>query len=361
MPTLPLYLPSRKSRDATHRVTAPGGYEWWYFDAEDPATDTQIVAILLDGFVFHPEYLRRCAAYHRAPTRNAPPVPSDYPCAYFIVYRAGKILAQFMSQYSPGSFQSSTASPQVNVGLNTMSCEDSKNYQLHLEGSPWHLTWQGPKRPDGGKLSGDFTFSPALPHDPHEREFLSHRMTGADHRWIIAAPLCKTTGTIRYTPSAGGAEEVIPFSGRGYHDHNFGSGPIGPGLRRWMWGRVLLESRVLTFHLAAPRDRSLPPETHLIDANLESFQERTDQHWEYPIDRRGGSGLGYPSTLQYGNQLTLSEPRVIDSTPFYLRLIYRAAIPGQPATNALCEIAYPHRLRWPVLGRMIEMSIHRIP
>jgi carotenoid 1,2-hydratase len=359
MPSLPLYLPEVLSLDASHHVTAAGGYEWWYFDAEDRATDTQIVAIFLDGFVFHPEYLRRYSAYHRAPTRNSPPVASDYPCAYFVIYRAGKVLAQFMTQYPAGSFQANTDSPRVAIGPNSMRCDESGSYQLHLEGSPWHLTWQGPRRPEHARLSADFEFCPRLSHAPHEREFLSRGMTGADHRWVIAAPLCHVAGTIRFIPSASQAEEIITFHGRGYHDHNFGSGPLGPGLRRWMWGRILLESRAFTFHFAEPRDRLRAPETHLIDATQDQFLERTDQHWEYRIDRRGGTGLGYPSTVRYGDRITLTNPRVIDSTPFYLRLMYQAAVHGEPVATAFCEVAYPHRLRWPVLGRMIEMSIHR--
>ena len=54
--------------------------------------------------------------------------------------------------------------------------------------------------------------------------------------------------------------------------------------------------------------------------------------------------------------LSLGNPRLIDSSPFYLRLIYDATTRGKAGT-AFCEVAYPHRLRWPILGRMIEMSI----
>ena len=38
--------------DGWHDVRAPGGYEWWYFDAEDAATDTQIVAIFLYAAIY---------------------------------------------------------------------------------------------------------------------------------------------------------------------------------------------------------------------------------------------------------------------------------------------------------------------
>jgi len=57
-----------------------------------------------------------------------------------------------------------------------------------------------------------------------------------------------------------------------------------------------------------------------------------------------------------GDALELSNPRLIDSSPFYLRMIFDASCRGRPA-QAFCEVAYPHRLRWPILGRMIEMSV----
>ncbi len=56
--------------------------------------------------------------------------------------------------------------------------------------------------------------------------------------------------------------------------------------------------------------------------------------------------------------LSLRDPQVVDASPFYLRVAYAATVRGVPA-RAFCEVAYPHRLRWPVLGRMIEMSIAR--
>ena len=47
---------------------------------------------------------------------------------------------------------------------------------------------------------------------------------------------------------------------------------------------------------------------------------------------------------------------LVEDSPFYLRATY--ATEHGPA---FCEIAYPHRLRWPVLGRMIEMSVDTRP
>jgi len=78
MPKISLYRTDVADPDASHDVRAPGGYEWWYFDAEDTANDRQIVAIFLNGFIFHPGYLRAYRRYMNRPTRFAPPLPQDY-------------------------------------------------------------------------------------------------------------------------------------------------------------------------------------------------------------------------------------------------------------------------------------------
>ena len=355
MPTLPLLNPDA-APDGWHDVRAPGGYEWWYFDAEDAATDTQVVAIFLDGFVFHPAYLRRHFAYLRRPTRVPPAVAGDFPCAYFVVYRGGRVLHQFMTQYAPADFAATAGGPDVRIGPNRLTAADG-SLHLTMSGSPWHLTWQGPKTSRDQTLSADLTFRPRLPHAPAERPFFSRELAGADHHWVLANPLCDVAGTVRCGGGAGG--EAIDFTGRGYHDHNYGTGPIGPGLRRWVWGRVLFENRAVTFHHATPRDRSLSDETHVLEATAAAARGfATKPAVDWSMRSLASMNLAYPRSLEFGEILSLRNPRVVDAAPFYLRLIYDAVSRGERG-RAFCEVAHPHRLRWPVLGRMIEMSIDR--
>ncbi|HEX8322428.1 MAG TPA: hypothetical protein VF595_00820 [Tepidisphaeraceae bacterium] len=342
--------------DASHDVRAPGGYEWWYFDAEDPATDTQIVAIYLHGFIFHPGYLRAYARYVRRPTKTLPPLPGDFACMYFVVYRGGRILHQFMTQVPPNAYAAARDAVDVTVGPSTLT-RDADGLKLRIEGTPWKLTGRGPQTLVDQRLHADLTFAPSLPHAPQERRFLSRAMTGADHHWVIASPLCDVRGEIRLDPIRGGAGEVIHFTGRGYHDHNYGTAPLGPGLAKWIWGRAIVGGRVVTFHYAVPRDRTLPAESHLVTADADGVTEQRVLP-EIRFDRRTAVGLAFPSRIAWPDVMTLTNPRVIDASPFYLRLQYDADIGGQ-RTTAFCEAAYPHRLRWPVLGRMIEMSIDK--
>ncbi len=344
--------------DGWHTVTAPGGYEWWYFDAQSGDAQTHLVAIFFQGFVFHPGYLRRHAAYLRCPTRRVPAIPADNPCVYLAIYRRGKIWRQMMAQYPSDAFIASTDTPDVRIGHNTIKPEGG-NLQIGLTGRPWHITARGPKFISDETLHASLQFSPRSTQRPIERRFLSLAMTGADHHWILANPLCEVSGTI----ACGG--EKIDFTGAGYHDHNYGTGPIGPGLRDWLWGRMLLQDRVLTFHVARPQKRQLPDEIHLVQMDSQSTTDLPAVSTRRGKTRQTGWGLTYPEQLQFCDSadrdlLTLINGRVVDSSPFYLRLIYDAQTPDASST-AFCEIAHPHRLRWPILGRMIEMSIDKNP
>ena len=338
--------------DAWHQVAAPGGYEWWYFDAEDAAIDLRVVVILFQGFVFHPGYLRAYGRYRRRPTKVPPPTAADYPCDYFIAYRGGKILAQFMTQVAPAAFAAAADRVDVTVGPNRLVKDDDGTLRLTLSGTPWALTGRGPQALVGQTLSAELAFRPRLPHRPMERTFLARSWSGADHHWVLADPLCDATGTIRLT-----GQPDLPIAGRGYHDHNYGTGPIGPGLKRWTWGRVIAPGgdHVMMFHLAQPRDPAHADELHLLEADAHGPRELPATTAAVDWSRMTATGLRYPARLSAG-PLELGTPTVVDASPFYLRIAYAASVRGVPG-QAFCEVAYPHRLRWPVLGRMIEMSI----
>jgi carotenoid 1,2-hydratase len=358
MPTVPLFMKASHP-DAWHQVRAPGGYEWWYFDAEDREHERQLVAILFEGFVFHPGYLRRYSQYRNAPTRHAPPVPSQYPAAYFVLYEQGRLRWQFMAQYAPDDFRAATDRAEVAVGPNMLRPRDDGSLELIFRGTPWELTWKGPKLLESSDVAASMRFIPRGSDAPLERIFLSRALARADHHWVIANPRCDVEATITH------AGQTIAFRGRGYHDHNYGTGPLGPGLARWFWGRVLTDDGALTFHHAHPHDPSLTDEVYLIEADAAGMREIEVSRVTADWSGRTRVHLAYPRTIAFDDVLRLSNPRTIDVAPFYMRLIYDAEMRTSSAgrggrrEQALCEVAYPHRLRWPILGRMIEMSIDR--
>lgn len=342
------------SPDAWHQVTAPGGYERWYLDAEDRSGELRVVGILSEGFVFHPGYLRAYRRYRRRPTRVSPPAPRDYCCACLAVYRGGRLAGQFMTQYPAGAFSASSDRLQVTMGPN----------RLAGDRGGLALSMRGARLRSGAALAAELSFEPIIAAPALERQFFSRELARADHRWVIASPLCRASGTIELDG------QRLTLSGLGYHDHHYGTGPIGPGLKRWFWGRVLLDDRVLTFHFTRARDAWIGDEIIAIrgDAAAAALEEIDVSLARIRFSRRTAMGLGYPKAASLGagspgDILQLSRPRVIDAQPFYVRLLYDAIVDGdgsRPAT-AFCEVAYPHRLRWPILGRMIERSIDKRP
>lgn len=354
LPSLPM-LQEPRHPDAWRQVIAPGGYEWWYFDAQSTDGRTRVVATFSEGFAFHSAYLRQYDRFLRRPSKIRPPLPSEFPCACFAVYRDGRLAGQFLTQFPPAAFSAATDRPEVLIGPNRMEMDD-EGYQLHLSGTPWHLTLRGPKLGRGKPLQATLRFRPTWPPPAAvpERRFLSRTMTGADHHWVLAAPHCQVAGTIHL-----GTGETIDFEGRGYHDHKYGTGPIGPGLRRWICGRALGSDDAVSFHIATPAAADLPIETNLLRSTPDGSEEipaRPQVDWF----RRSSWRLAYPAEVVLGKALRLSDPRVAESAPFHLRVLYEAEVFGR-RERVLCEVAHPHRLRLPVLGRMIAMSIDKRP
>jgi hypothetical protein len=302
MPTLPLYALPNRCADASHRVISPGGYEGWYFHAEDPATDTRIVVGLGEGSPFDAAYLKRYRAYRAAPTRRRPPAPSDFPCAYAAVYRGGKMVRQFLSHHAAGSLVASIDELNVRLGPNVMR-QTAEGYQIEVQ--------------EG--VSANLKFAPQWPGREWEGTFPSREVTGADHRWVIAAPLCEVSGSI-------GADA---FKGRGYHDHHYGTGPLGMGLRWWMRGHVLLERRAIAFAVIEASEGAIEGTSVVADDG--GIAERSAASW------RVEGKTPCPLVIRCGDHLALSNPRIIDSSGNLRRVTYSVQADGEHGT-ALCNI-----------------------
>jgi hypothetical protein len=358
MPTLPLYTPGA-APDASHRVLAPGGYEQWSFVAEDAATATRLVAAFSVGFPFHPGYLRAFARYRRRPTRFTPPVPTDYATLSIAVDSRDRFVHPSTTHFAPNTVHAATDRLDVRIGLSHCRAGDDGIIKLLLNG------------PAGASpLSAELEFTPILPHAPVER-FLPGR-AGAHanaHAWVIANPLCNVAGTLR----AGAGNTTLAFRGRGYHDHHYGTAPVCPELSRLLRGTALFSDRAYTFQLTRPRGAPAhAPGTapaidtgtghaQLLRADASGVRDVTDAPVRVDWSRRAGWFLPYPSELRFGTELRLTAPAVLDASPFSLRIQYTAAAPATAETaTAFCELAYPNRLRRPVLGRIIEQSIQRV-
>lgn len=358
MPTIPLLNPNANP-DAWHQVASPGGYEWWYFDAEQTDGDLRIVAIFHHGYAFHPAYLREYASYRRRPTRNTPPLPAQYPCVYFALYRGSEIVAQFLAQFSAEDFNASIDRTEVTIGGNRLISGEDGSLELQLTGVPWEANGRSPRMLENQRVNASLRFVPVFKHEPIQRQLFSRNWSDADHHWVIANPLCEVAGQVELNDTAGKLSQTFAVRGQGYHDHHYGSGPIGPGLRRWMWGRVLMPDHAVIFHFAQPMDGSLADEVHLLEAEQLGQRELPVNRFNADWSLRTSKYLKYPAWVETG-AMQLVNPTVVDASAFHLRLCYQASLRGVNAT-AFCQIIYPHRLGWPVVGKMIERSINGSP
>jgi hypothetical protein len=324
MPTLPLYVPDPGDPDASHHVTAPGGYEWWSFDAQSDSGDVHFVARFYDGFAFHPDFLRRYARYRRRPTRHVPPVPADYPRVEFALCERGQPARAVARDFPAGSFTAAGREPGAKLGPNL----------FRREGGSIRL------RLDDAALSADLDFRPLLPHRPHERALLRRGPTGAEHFWVLSDALCAVEGSIRVD----GGARTIAFAGRGYRDHHFGTAPWGTTFDRWIRGRAFVGESVYAFHHEVVRGRTEVRATTLVRADIAEVRE-LQAEGPTVVARKGRGAVGaFPEALHFVKSgLSLANPRELDAISSGCLVVYDAIADGGAARGtALCEVG-PYR------------------
>src|SRR5207245_8174673 len=91
---------------------------------------------------------------------------------------------------------------------------------------------------------------------------------GYEHRWMLADAYCHVQGTIRFYGRGGMVDsQAVPFTGRGTHEHAFGTAPLAGAFRRYVRAKVMLKGRTTFVHLIKPADISAPDRVELVAAD----------------------------------------------------------------------------------------------
>jgi carotenoid 1,2-hydratase len=263
MPTLPL-MQTPPNPDAWHQVKAPGGYEGWYFDAEDFTNDIRLIGFLGEGCQFKGPYERQFNHYQKHPTRYHPPLPPDFPGFEFFILRAGKLWSACRSQ-NADSLEAAPNRQIIRVGDNELIC-DPNSFQLKLSAVPYLS-----KRAEN-RISAEMTFHIS---GSSNRFPITPKTLTARHVWTTS-PYCILEGQLTL------GDEKITLRGQACMEHRYGTASIKSALKRGVSGRVLSKDRALLFHTIQPRDRKQPQEAQLLEvteSGLETLCESATTTW----------------------------------------------------------------------------------
>jgi hypothetical protein len=321
MATLELFdaLPLSRADD-WHRIGAPGGYEWWEFDALDESNRLRVIVRFHDGFVLDSEYARRYDSYRRRPTAHAPPVPRQYPCVQFTILENDLIVAGNTIRFGEGAFQVDAKTGAITIGANRIEMRDAET----------RLQFQG----GGGAASAEMIFKSRMLALPFEQVMFSAEF--GIHRWTVTRPRCDVEGQINFSG------RQVRISGIGYCDHHYGTGAVGASTRRWLRGRAMLPGGTVAFYVLTDHASGID-EFAAVLADDAQVARMDGLDCCCVWNERTWRGLTFPSAVNFGQLLVLRRPRIVDTSANSLQLLFDAYVDGETC-QAWGEIAYPARL-----------------
>lgn len=198
--------------------SAPGAYEWWYFDALSHDGRWALVVIYLLGSPMSP--------YYKAVVEGREPDPRDW-CAVFVslherTHKRWQERAYAYNLYRGGDFEEA---PNLRIGDSYLAYEAGER--------AWHLNDREPGLWSGAvRVDATFTNRGALLQHPR----MGDKGDSTEHTWVCVAPVCRAE--VRVMLPRG---KSVSFAGNGYHDHNFGRLPYRD-TDRWYWGRACLRA-----------------------------------------------------------------------------------------------------------------------
>jgi len=335
-----------ESDDHFHQLSQAGAYEWSYFDGLSDDGEWGFVAIWFRGVPMSPWY---SAAADRALRRGEPLDPLRH-CAFnFSLYHRGRRIYFALHERGGETFSTDYRTADVSFGGNAMYAN-----AIPAGGTYYGLSVDTEFPRQGSRVVGEIAIR-------SERQELSQLFQPScpdeQHFWVPAALAGSFTANLGLWRFARGTQR-ISFSGRAYHDRNFGTVPLHHLPGNWLWGRAHFGERtVLYFDVARgfPKhqfQRLLLLEKGNILAESSSIEvaQTTQQKSAWGIGHAGGFDVaGNPVAGNPDVGLTIAPRWRVDSGPFYHRSIQSIAV-RQPGAQTMAGLGIGEVLRPGRLG-----------
>jgi hypothetical protein len=201
MDVIPLYLADPPGGpDASHRVCAPGGYEFWLLTAQDDAAMVRLRVGFFDGHPSLHGYLSQYRRYRKRPTANAPPVPRDFPVVEIEAKDPKRRIITDIQQLPAGSLKSSIERLEIFAGDHSLRKRPDGVLELKLKRQ---------------YVTADLLFVPDRDQPPAS-------VVSENGQFVYRAnPRCYVAGIIKIRQSAEKPASLIEFKGMGSHEHRW--------------------------------------------------------------------------------------------------------------------------------------------
>lgn len=320
-----------------------GAYEWWYFDALSENGEWALTCIWFLGNPFSP--------YYRLAAQGRPADPFSHNALFFALYRRGRLYAYHFTRFPIAEVAVAERAPgALRFGPNLLTTRKEGGCRLQVidENANRRIL----------KADLHFSYSPLVSETEPQNEAES------DHFWLPAAPACRVSGRITLRAANNFGAEEIAFSGRGYHDHNWGRLPFAADIRDWYWARASLdrERAAILYHVRLHGGRK--PVSHLLLFEGGRLLLH-DPSARVCLSHLAINGFG----MIYARQLAAESGPVhvrfrlrsrLDSAPFYLRALCEATVEENGKVeigSGIGEYFRPRILSWPLVASAMKARI----
>lgn len=323
-------------------LDAPGGFAWWYADMVD-RDGNGLVLIWAFGLPFLP-------GYADAARRGQPQRPAQRPSLNLATYREGELDFYLLKEFAADEVTWSEDGEAWTFGDNRLVSRIEGGRRL------MRATLSTDVPGSAERLEGTITIE-GTPRRSFDGETASEGLP--EHDWSPLTVLAEGRADLRFPDGTSWR-----CRGRAYHDRNGGGVALHDvGIDHWIWGRAPLEDRELIYYLLWPS-----PDDEPVSLGLEIDHDgHTVAHRDLGITRLDSSrnigGLRWWRELELSVDeqawLNVSHEWTVDSGPFYMRYLTRAAAPDGETATGVGELCEPARID---LGRhrpLVKMRVHR--